>query len=302
VLFRSFLLDGAALPVAVTADGGFTSELPRITSGRRRRLVIRVSGPRAVTAVEQWAAALRLPAPVRLAAPVFGGRAVQRRFYWEIMARADEHLLARPGTWTSQQRWTWESTGFAAVPVVTTAALADWLEQAVARSPGQTRGPNEAAAAATAVAPPLVERRSVFSGVGHPGDHRLWLVPSWCLVLCCSGALLAAGLSLAYLPALRRPGAVVPAAAAVVLAAVAAPGLAPLVAQAAVPGVLLVLLAWFLRATVDRGEPGIDLRPDEVAVSASTLTRELSGSPSVVITQSSVARERSAGTSVGSGS
>jgi len=239
---------------------------------------------------------------VRLAAPVFGGRAVQRRFYWEIMARADEHLLARPGTWTSQQRWTWESTGFAAVPVVTTAALADWLEQAVARSPGQTRGPNEAAAAATAVAPPLVERRSVFSGVGHPGDHRLWLVPSWCLVLCCSGALLAAGLSLAYLPALRRPGAVVPAAAAVVLAAVAAPGLAPLVAQAAVPGVLLVLLAWFLRATVDRGEPGIDLRPDEVAVSASTLTRELSGSPSVVITQSSVARERSAGTSVGSGS
>jgi hypothetical protein len=297
-----FLLDGTPLPVAVTADGGFTSELPRITSGRRRRLEIRLSGPRAVTLAEQWAAAFRLPTPVRLAAPVFGGRAVQRRFYWEVMARADEHLLARPGTWTSQQRWTWESAGFTAVPVVTTSALADWLQQAVVRSPGQARAPDQATAAPTVVDPPLVERRSVYSGMGNPGDHRLWLVPSWCLVLCCSGAMLAVGLSLAYVPALRRPGVVVPFAAAVVLAAVAAPGLAPLVAQAAVPGVLLVLLAWFLRATFDRSEPGIDLRPDEVAVSASTLTRELSGPPSVVITQSSVARERTTGTSVGSGS
>ena len=281
------LLDAEPLAVVVTADGGFSAELPR-TAGNRRRLEIRVSGPRSVAAWERWAGILRLPTPVRLAAPAFGPRMAQRRFYWEISSRADEHLLARPGLWTSQQRWTWSPTGFRSEPVVTTADLAEWLDQAVAGS---------TAPAASAVVPPVVERRSVFSGVGSPGDHRLWLVPSWCLVLACSGTALAVGLALAYRPPLRRPGVVVPFLAALVLAAAAAPGFAPLVMQAAVPGVLLVMLAWFLRAVFDRSAPGIDLLPDEVAVSATTLTRELSGPPSLVVSPSSVSSGEAAGTS-----
>jgi hypothetical protein len=280
-------LDDEPLPVVVTADGGFSAELPRSAGGRRRRLEIRLNGPRSAGGWEGWAAALRLPTPVRLAAPAFAARVAQRRFYWEISAAVDEHLLARPGLWTSQQRWTWKPAGFRAEPVVTTAALAEWLDQAAAGS---------TAPVASTAAPPVVERRSVFSGVGNPGDHRLWLVPSWCLVLACSGTALAIGLALAYRPTLRRPGVVVPLLAALVLAAAASPGLAPLVMQSAAPGVVLVLLAWFLRAALDRPAPGIDLLPDEVMVSATTLTRQLSGPPAIVVSPSSVSREETAGT------
>ena len=139
--------------------------------------------------------------------------------------------------------------------------------------------------------PALVAGRTVFSGLGPPGSATLWLVPTWCTVLVASGIALAAGLVLAYRPAARRTAVVVPLVFTLGVVAAALPDLAPLAAQAALPGVALALVAWALRAVFDR-EPNAPPRPQPAPVSASSLTRAVSA-PSLVVSGSSLEREGS---------
>lgn len=278
---RTYLatLDGATLPVTLAGDGGHMIELPRVNGTQRRRLEIRVTGPRMLYGWERWATRLRLPVPVRLAPPVFDSRVVERRFYWEITAREDDHLLARPSRWTSQQRWFWNRTGLASAPVISSAALADWL----ALTADPFGGPVPVADAA----PRLVERRAVYSGVGSPGTATMWLVPTWCLVLVSSGTTLLVGLAIAYVAGFRRPVILVSLLAAGVLAAAAQPTLAPLLMQAAVPGVVLAGLAGLLRFALERRDLAPEPGPPAVG-SGSSLTRSLDLPPPLVVSRSSV--------------
>jgi hypothetical protein len=299
---RTYLasLDGSPLPVAVTVDGGRVLELPRSVAGGlrgvspsglpvapsglrgggspRRRLEIRVAGPRGGDGWERWATRLRLPVPVPLTPPVFDSRVVERRFYWEITAREDDHLLARPSRWTSQQRWAWNRTGLASAPIISSAALAEWL--------ALTADPFGGEPVASPTAPRLVERRAVYSGVGSPGAATMWLVPTWCLVLASSGTMLLLGLAIVYIAGFRRPVVVVALLAAGVLAAAAQPALAPLLVQTALPGAALAVLAWLLRVVFDRRDVGRE--PVAAAVSPSSLTRSLELPPSLIVSRSSV--------------
>jgi len=285
---RTYLasLDGSPLPVAMTVDGGRMLELPRsVPSGLRgggsprRRLEIRVAGPRGGDGWERWAAHLRLPVPVQLTPPVFDSRVVERRFYWEITAREDDHLLARPSRWTSQQRWAWDRTGLASTPIISSTALAEWL--------ALTADPFGGEPVASPAAPRLVERRAVYSGVGPPSAATMWLVPTWCLVLASSGTMLLLGLAVVYIAWFRRPVVVVSLLAAGVLAAAAQPALAPLLVQAAVPGAALAVLAWLLRMVFDRRAVGRE-PVATAAVSPSSLTRSLELPPSLIVSRSSV--------------
>jgi hypothetical protein len=107
-------------------------------------------------------------------------------------------------------------------------------------------------AAATEPGTPLdlavesVGRRAVYVGVGAPGTARAWLLPTWFLVLVCSGATLAVGMACQRVAALRRQTVLLGVAGAAVLAAAAAPDGAALAALAAIPGAALAGLAWLL--------------------------------------------------------
>jgi len=273
-------LDGAPLSANSRRDGFLVFDLPRLGQGRRRLLEMRISQPRD----DGWGGvALRLGMPDRIALtpPAFTGDVTQRRFYWDVAVRPDEHLLAAPRRWTAQQDWRQSAWGLRREPIVSPANLAAWIARGL--DPEVSGGRPSALAE-----PPLASGRAVYSGVGPPGRATLWLVPTWFLVLAASGAALAAGLALAYVPLLRRPLFVVPLAAAAGLTATAVPDAGTLVAQAAVPGAVLAILAWLLRAWLDRDpSAAVSLA---LGPSGSSLTREAAPPPSVLVTPSA-ARE-----------
>ena len=272
-------LDGVPLAATRDAEGRFAVTLPRATAGRRRLLAVRTTTARPA-GWEALAARLGMPERVRLASPEFGPRVAQRRFFWEIATRPDEHVCGAPAAWTAQQTWRLGRNGFQRVPAVDPQDLAAWVRDA-------------AGGAATPIdEPPSVEARAVYSGVGPPGTATVWLVPTWFVVLVASGAALATGLSLAYVPSLRRATVVLPLVAVVGVAAAALPDLAPLVVQAALPGAVLSLVAWGLRTWLDRDPRRSSTVGGTQVVSASSLTRELAA-PSLVVSDSALGRSGS---------
>lgn len=271
-------LDGTPLAAIRDAAGRFAVTLPAATAVRRRVLEVRTTTARP-SGWAALAARLGMPERLRLDPPEFGARVAQRRFFWEISTRPDEHVCGAPAAWTAQQHWRLGSLGVERVSAVDPAALAAWIRAAAGN-------------AATPIdEPALVESRAVYSGVGPPGAATIWLLPNWFAVLIASGAALAAGLAFAYVPAARRPVVLLPIVAVVGLAAAAVPDLAPLAAQAALPGAALSLVAWGLRNWLDR-----DLRRSATvmppAVSASSLTRPLAA-PSLVVAESRLGRDGS---------
>ncbi|MFM7109126.1 MAG: hypothetical protein ACKOZU_11130 [Planctomycetaceae bacterium] len=272
-------LDGMPLAATRDAEGRFSVTLPRATAGRRRVLEVGTISARPA-GWQALAARLGMPERLRVDPPAFGADVAQRRFYVEIATRADEQVFGAPAAWTAQQRWRLGGAGVERVAAVDPAALAAWIREAAG------------GAAASVAEPPLVGARAVYSGVGPPGVAEVWLVPTWFVVFVASGAALAAGLALAYRPVARRAAVVLPGVAAVGLAAAALPDLAPLAAQAALPGVALSLLAWVLRGRLDREPRRLDASPAPAAVSGSSLTRAVTA-PSLLVSESSLGRDGS---------
>lgn len=249
-------VDGTPVAVVADAEGAVRVPLPATAvdvGSRRYVLEVESTVPRG-----RSGAALALPERIVLAAPRFQPGTVLRRFCWELHVAADEHIVVPPAGWTPQQRWQWGELGPEFVPLVTRAALADWIAAAALRRP------------ATADVP-VAERRVVYAGVGDPGTAVLWVAPTWLLVLVVSGATLVLGLAFVYRPGLRRVPVVLSIGACVALAAAVAPDLAPLAGLAAVPGVALSLLAAALRLFVDR--PAGKTSPPGFSLSAESSTR-----------------------------
>jgi hypothetical protein len=266
-------LDGRAVEGTVRADGGVTIDMPR-SGGGRWTLEVRRLVPREA-AWETLAARFGLPVRVPLDPPRFSTDVVERRFYWEVVCRADEWIFGAPSSWTSQQRWQWTGLLPDREPAVSRQALASWL-QAAGGADGPPRGGFD---------PEPVGRRVVYSGVGRPGTAAPWLLPVWFLVLICSGMVLTVGLAGLRYRDLRRPTPQLALAGSAVLAAAAAPDVAVLAAIASLPGVLLGLMAWALQRM--NGETtGRRTASAALGRAASSLTR--AAPPSLVIAGSAV--------------
>jgi len=268
-------LDGAPVPDAVRGDGRVLVPLPATTAAGRHLLEIRSTTP----AASGWSAEVArfgLPVPVRLAAPVFEGGVLQRRFYWSVHARPDEHLVGIPARWTAQQRWRWSTTGWHRDPMVSAGELAEWVRGAAVQA--QAAGTPTEPVPFT-IDPRLAERTWVFSGLGPPGVADAWLVPTWLLVLLASGGALAVGLTIVYRPWFRRVPVVLTALGCAIVAAAAWPDQAPLAAQAALPGIMLAVVAWGLRALTER--PTYVRRAPSQPMSS--LVRTAPSTPSLVV-------------------
>ncbi|MFM8377907.1 MAG: hypothetical protein ACKOB1_01120 [Planctomycetia bacterium] len=245
-------VDGSVVTVDEEPDGTLRVPLPQAGSeaGRRRGRIEIES-----TAARRSAGGAAGPLErITLEAPRFPAGTILRRFYWELGLETDEHVVVPPAGWTAQQRWRWGPFGPEFAPLVSPAALAEWIASAVQRP------------APTAEAP-LAERRMVYAGVGDPGSAAVWVAPTWLLVLVASGLTLAVGLAMIYRSALRRVPAVLTIGAAAVMAAAFVPDLAPLVGLAALPGAVLALVAAALRLAVDRPArrppaPGLPVSPE----------------------------------------
>ena len=260
-------VDGSPLPLEARDDGRLVIDIA--TPGGGNRLVeVRTTSPWGGTF-----AGLGLPWPLPLAAPRFAADVLERQFSWEVAVLPDDHLVAMPTTWTSQQRWRWAGLGWRREPTVTTAELADWVAATLGRP-----------AVAVTAAAPRQEHRLVYAGLGPPGVATAWVVPTWCFVLAASGVVLAIGLAMVYRAAWRRPAVVTGLAAGAVLVACVLPETALLVGQAAVPGAALAILAAVLRWFTDRRPPRRAAWP--AAGQASSLTRSAAPTVSLIVAPS----------------
>lgn len=263
-------VDGDLIEGAVRSDGRVSVELPA-SRGRKAVLVeIRGTRPRGIAGDVPGG---RIPGLERvpLEPPEFADGLQYRRFYWEVVSDADEHVLVSPGRWTSQQRWAWGTFGLERSPVVSRDVLDAWVLGNAGRS-------SEGASLDVASG----GHRVVYSGVGPPGSESIWLASTWLVVLLASGPVLAVGLAAVYWPPARSVPAVTGVAAVVTLAATLAPGLAPLVGQAAVPGAVLATVAGLMRALLARPRAA---SPRSAAAAASSLT-QLAPQPSLVVASS----------------
>jgi hypothetical protein len=247
-------LDGRRQPGSLRPDGRVVVDLPRRV-GESTWLVELVAS-RVHDGPLPGVRAASMPTSVAVEPPAFPAGTLQRRFYWELLLEPDQHALGHPAGWTSQQRWDWGGLGLERVPLVSRAALATWFDAALAAPAGNPLdlAPSESlpdVATRREGDAPVDGPRLVYAGVGPPQSGRIVVVPTWLLVLCASGATLAAGLSAVYLPAMRRLPVVVGVAAVAGLAAAVFPDVAPLVAQAAAPGAVLASAAALLRPVVD---------------------------------------------------
>lgn len=255
-------IDGTPVPALPRTDGTLVLDLPPGEVSGRRTSLLRIRAARAAAGAGggDARAALGVAGPVILEAPRFAEGTLERRFFWEVLLPDDEHVVAAPDTWTSQQRWTWWTGGLRREPVVSRAVLGEWIDGTL-----RAGSPRQAVAGADAVRSvvdvPILPARAVFAGTGTPGRGTLWLVPTWLLVLAVSGPILAVGLAMVYRPGWRRLPAVFALVVPALLAAVTFPALAPLVLQAALPGLGLSLLAAGLRRVADRPGPAVGGRP-----------------------------------------
>ena len=282
------LLNGRPVPGSARAAGRVVVELPQ-RSGNQTWLLELVANRPLEPLAGAWGRVAGMPAVVFLEPPVFPAGTIERRFYWELLLEPDEHPIGHPSGWTSQQRWEWGPLGLRRVPVVSRDVLAAWLRASC--SPSQQAAPSIGLSAESrlplAVDVPGAGPRVVFSGVGLPGTGRIWVLPTWLLVLAVSAPVLALGLLGVYLQRLRTVPVVLGLAAIASIAAAVFPELTPLVAQAAVPGVALAMLAATLRLILHRRQPGLPpARVAQAVVSASSLT-QVAPQPSLIIAPSS---------------
>ena len=278
-------LDGVTQAGAVRPDGRIVIELPRRTGAVSWLVEVVVSRGRGGLA-ELLGTAARLPAVVALDAPQFPDGTLERRFYWELLLDRDEHPLGGLGRWTSQQQWEWGALGLERVPVVSRDVLRAWVSAAAGAATvgGDAEPPAWRDAARLPLDMPAPGSRAVYSGVGPPGSGWVWVVPTWLLVLAVSGPVLGLALVVLGRPRLRSPPLLLAATAVAILAAAAAPDFAPLLAQAALPGAVLAVLAAGLRIVVNRGLLAAGRSP-MVTVSASSITQP-APTPSLILASS----------------
>jgi hypothetical protein len=258
-------LDGQPVPKAVRPGGAIVVPIPEGENGRRV-VEIRSSSPWGGTA-----AGLGLPWPLPLGSPTFANDVVQRRFYREVLASPDDQLFGVPSHWTSQQRWTWTGGGWRQRSATSPDDLVEWIT-ATAGKP--------IAATLMADDPALRQSRFVFAGVGVPGRRTVWLIPTWFIVLVSSGVTLSIGLVFVYWPSLLRTTSLLALITVTGLLAAAVPDTAVLVGQAAVPGVVMAIIAAGLRRALDP-PPGRSRPP--VPVPASSMARQSSPTVSLIV-------------------
>ena len=282
-------LNGQPLTGAARSAGRIVIDLPQ-RAGNPAWLVEVVTSRKRDGWPVPFGGLIGMPTAVPLQPLEFATGTLQRRFYWELLLEPDVHPIGHPVGWTSQQTWQWGPFGLRHVPVISRDALRAWLTASYG-SPPPTATP--VGASAGAVLPRLLPfdlpgagTRAVFSGVGAPETGRIWVVPTWLLVLAVSGPVCALGVSAVYWPWLRTVPVVLGLAVIVSLAAVVFPEITPLVAQAAMPGTALAALAAALRYLLDRSSAVPPVRATVPAISASSLT-QVAPQPSLIIAPSS---------------
>ena len=219
----------AATRIGRTSDKKLSVELLPVTSSNRQyvlELVYRFA--------DRGPGNGSRPGALRVAVPQLDGQIWVRHLYWQLVLPENEHVVVEPSGLTPEYRWGWQRMFWGRQPLRRQADLELWSGAA----------PRD----------PLPEATSqyLFSAVG---PHQQLMVQtadrSW-IVGASSLLVLAAGLLLIYLPAVRRSGVLLLVAIMLVALSWWVPSTTILLAQAASVGLVLALTALMLVRSIAR--------------------------------------------------
>jgi hypothetical protein len=166
--------------------------------------------------------------------PRLSGNTWIDHMYWQLVLPRDQHLLWSPSELTPEQSWSWSGWTWARRATLEQADLEAWL----------------GASAGTTV--PEGTNRYLFSVMGNPAKFVARVAARWEIVLLASVAVLAAGLLMMYVPAIRRPTAMFIVGVVIAALGLWIPEAAILFAQAATLGFAILMVSAVLRRWVRR--------------------------------------------------
>ncbi len=164
------------------------------------------------------------------------------RCYWQLVFPSDELLVRGDPQFTPELSWRWHHFGWQRQPLREQQDLEDWI--------GASRQQPV----------PTATNRYVFTSFGVPTELRVVTLARSLILLIGSGITLLLGLLLLYAPALRHPAVLLTAGVALLGMGLVRPELSVVIAQAAVLGIVLIVVAKLLRLAVTRGgvaEPSV---------------------------------------------
>jgi hypothetical protein len=148
-----------------------------------------------------------------------------RRMYWQLLLPEDRYLIASPDELTSEMAWAADRWPLMQRPVMDQRQLEAWIK--ASRQPLLPRGANE----------------YLFGELGHWPALSVVAAPRWMIASVASIAVLGLGLLLIHVPVLRSPAVLLTAAVIVAGGALAAPLAALILAQGAILGLGVVIMA-----------------------------------------------------------
>ncbi|MHB8860767.1 MAG: hypothetical protein ACYC6N_00075 [Pirellulaceae bacterium] len=151
------------------------------------------------------------------------------RMYWQVILPRGDVVVSRDPRLTAERRWQWDQFGWRRYPAQDQAELEQWIGAS-----RQEPSPSEA-------------NRYLFTTFGAVRQLELITASRSWILLACSGITLMIGLVLLYVPVLRHPVLLLVAGAITAALGLMWPDLAILFSQAALLGVLLVLVARVFR-------------------------------------------------------
>ncbi|MEE9603569.1 MAG: hypothetical protein V3V75_09705, partial [Thermoguttaceae bacterium] len=171
---------------------------------------------------------------VSLELPQLGKGVWIRRMYWQLVLPPNEHVVVPPAGFTGEFTWGWTGVFWGRQPLLEQAELETW----------------SGAAQRTPV--PKATNSYLFSSIGDsPRCEFSTAGRSW-IVLVASGVALVGGLLLIYVPISRHPASLFAVAVLLACAGIICPEPTLLIAQAAILGLGLALLAGLLERGVAR--------------------------------------------------
>ncbi len=174
--------------------------------------------------------------------PRFGQDVWIHRVYWELVLPPSEHVISTPPGFTSEFTWEFNGLFWGRKPLLGEHQLEAWIGV-----PANGPLPEEADRGAL-----QGTNRYLFSNLGDVGRVEVQTADRFWIVLLASMAALAVGLLLIYVPWVRKPGPLFVVGLAMLGIGVIYPEPTLLLAQAAVLGLLLSLLAGLLQRSLVR--------------------------------------------------
>ncbi len=226
------ITDGQLAQVSIRQEGRLTVELPNDEAAfqahaKAHTLELRYRRPAPLGLVTQH----------EFTPPQLVGASALSEIYWQVVLPGERHIVRSPSQ---------------LVPV----DPRQWFEVFMGRRPAKSQADMEAWVEATSqLAPAEAQNVYLFSGLSPSSSIKIITVPRWLIVLGASALVLALASAWIYVPAMQRGWVGVLGAAWVAGLALAYPGPAILLGQAAVVGLILAGLAVLLHYWLARSAP-----------------------------------------------